>query len=493
VVIAETKSTKRDAAHTTSPALRGRLVATVIALVLLAIVPAAPGAPATGSTAPGAGLGLTALHVLGILDILIVLVFVLRGIDVRLLLFLGAVPLFLAAGRPAQMVTKLAAEMANPATVVPICSAMGFAYVLRLTECDQHLVLLLVRPLRRMRALLVPGGIIAGYLINTTIVSQAGTAAVLGPVLIPLLRAGGLSSAAAGAVLLLGSSMGGELFNPGAVEIAKLSELSSLSPSQVVARSRGLNLLSCGVILTAFWLLWRRLEPRAGESVIPGRSSTGEPVQAHELQLNLAKALVPLLPILLLTLDAHAGPYSVGRFLVGPARILAAMLIGVAAAGLTSFGKRLGLATAFFDGAGYAYTHVISLIMVASTFALGIELSGLIGLLIQAMKAWPRSALVVAPVSSWFLAFVAGTGIAPAVSIMEFFVPAAGSLGLDPIRLGAITSLAAHFGRTMSPAAAVVMLAARLSDAGPRDLIRRVAGPLLTGLAVLIAAAFLGS
>ena len=136
---------------------------------------------------------LSAMHVLGIVDILIVLFFVLRGADVRMVLSIGGLVLFLAAGRPALLVTKLAAEMANPATVVPICSAMGFAYVLRLTECDQHLVLLLLAPLRRMRLLLVPGGIIAGYVINTTIVSQAGTAAVLGPVLIPLLRAGGLA------------------------------------------------------------------------------------------------------------------------------------------------------------------------------------------------------------------------------------------------------------------------------------------------------------
>jgi DcuC family C4-dicarboxylate transporter len=206
----------------------------------------------------------------------------------------------------------------------------------------------------------------------------------------------------------------------------------------------------------------------------------------------VAKAVVPLLPVLLLTLDSMAGPYSVSRFLPGPARILAAMLIGVAAAGLTSFGKSGSLAGAFFDGAGYAYTHVISLIVVATTFAAAVERSGLIQLLIRAMTAWPRSALVVAPLASWFLAFVAGTGIAPAVSIMEFFVPQARSLGLDPIRLGAVTSLAAHFGRTMSPAAAVVMTAARLAGESPRELIRRVAGPLLIGLAVLVAAALLG-
>ena len=61
-----------------------------------------------------------------------------------------------------------------------------------LTGCDRHLVGCSWSPIRRVRALLVPGGIAAGYLINTTIVSQAGTAAVLGPILIPLLRAGGL-------------------------------------------------------------------------------------------------------------------------------------------------------------------------------------------------------------------------------------------------------------------------------------------------------------
>ena len=252
---------------------------------------------------------------------------------------------------------------------------------------------------------------------------------------------------------------------------------------------KGLNLVSCGVILAAFWLVWRRLEPRGEDLPVGDFSASDRSPEGGERQLDLVKAMVPVLPIVLLSVDAMAGPYAVSRFLPGPARILAAMMIGVAAAGLTSLGKSGGLIATFFDGAGYAYAHVISLIVVASTFAVGVELSGLIGLLIDGLRAWPKSALVVAPVASWFLAFVAGTGIAPAVSIMEFFVPQSASLGLDPIRLGAVTSLAAHFGRTMSPAAAVVMIAARLSEASPWALIRRVAGPLLIGLAVLIAMA----
>src|SRR4029077_21076791 len=124
---------------------------------------------------------------IAVLDLILVLVLVARRMDVRLVLLLGSLPLFAATGGLRAMVVTVASEMANAGTVVPICAAIGFAFVLRLTECDQHLVRLLLRPLRSVRVLMIPGGIFAGYLINTTIVSQTGTAAVLGPVLVPLL------------------------------------------------------------------------------------------------------------------------------------------------------------------------------------------------------------------------------------------------------------------------------------------------------------------
>jgi DcuC family C4-dicarboxylate transporter len=75
---------------------------------------------------------------------------------------------------------------------------------------------------------------------------------------------------------------------------------------------------------------------------------------------------------------------------------------------------------------------------------------------------------------------------------MEFFVPAAPAMGIDPVRLGALTAIGAHFGRTMSPAAAVVMVSARLSGASAADLISRAALPLLAGGAALLLLALFG-
>jgi DcuC family C4-dicarboxylate transporter len=175
-----------------------------------------------------------------------------------------------------------------------------------------------------------------------------------------------------------------------------------------------------------------------------------------------------------------------------PAPILAALLIGVAAAGLTAPRRAGRLSSAFFEGAGYAYTHVISLIVVATVFADGVQQSGLIAVLTAKLRLWPALATLACVALPWALAFVSGTGIAPTVAIMTFFVPVAGDLGIDPVRLGALAAMGAHFGRTMSPAAAVVAMSAQLSDAPPEELIKGVAPALLAGGVVLIAGVMLG-
>jgi C4-dicarboxylate transporter, DcuC family len=459
-----------------------------IPLVLLSALGARPDSSVSSAAVPSSR---TAIAV-AVLDLVFVTALVTRGFEVRMVLLLGAFPLFAVMGRLPAMVAKLVGEMANAGTVVPICSAMGFAFVLRFTECDQHLVRLLVRPLQKVRALLIPGGILAGYLINTTIVSQAGTAAVLGPILIPVLRAGGLGAVSAGAILLLGSSMGGELFNPGAVEMRKLTELTGVSGAQVIARSAWLNLMACAVVATTFCLLAPRRDRRPLSDDTEDAPPSDGPVVLDPFRVDLLKAMVPILPLLILAVDALIGPNDVTRPIEGPPKILAAMLIGVVAAGATRCREAGGVSASFFEGAGYAYSHVISLIVAASTFAEAIRISGLIELMIATILPWPAIAKVVATVAPWALAFVSGTGIAPAVSIMEFFVPVASTMGIDPVRLGTLTALGAHFGRTMSPAAAVVMMAARLSETKASDLIKRVFVPLLAGGAVLLAAALLG-
>src|SRR5205085_8693197 len=131
---------------------------------------------------------------LGAAVILLAVFAVLRRVEVRLVLVLAGLALGALAGQPWAVVRKLLSTLADEQFVVPICCAMGFAYVLRHTECDQHLVQLLVRPLRRGGGFLIPGAVLVGFLVNIPIISQTSTAVAIGAVLVPLLRAARISA-----------------------------------------------------------------------------------------------------------------------------------------------------------------------------------------------------------------------------------------------------------------------------------------------------------
>src|SRR5438552_6532555 len=94
---------------------------------------------------------------LGLVVIAAAVYAVLRRVDARLALLIAALALGVLGGKPQAVLQKLLATLVSEQFVVPICCAMGFAYVLRHTECDQHLVHLVVDPLRKARTLLIPG------------------------------------------------------------------------------------------------------------------------------------------------------------------------------------------------------------------------------------------------------------------------------------------------------------------------------------------------
>src|SRR5207247_7748256 len=88
-----------------------------------------------------------------------------RRVEVRLVLFGAGLLMAAIAGKPLLILDTFGRAMVA-GMVAPICAAMGFAAVLRATECDRHLVHLLLAPIRRAPWLVVPGGILTAYLVN---------------------------------------------------------------------------------------------------------------------------------------------------------------------------------------------------------------------------------------------------------------------------------------------------------------------------------------
>jgi DcuC family C4-dicarboxylate transporter len=409
---------------------------------------------------------------------------------------------------------------------------MGFAYVLKHTGCDRQLVRVLMGPVRRVRFLTVPGVVGVGFLVNIPVISQTSTAVCLGTVVVPLMRAAGFGPVSTGAALLLGASVGGELLNPGAPELLTIQSKTGVDTR---AMAPDLLRLVLPLLVVSGLVLWgieawkgRKADPtpqpppRSGEgekdrSPSPLRGGVGEgSASVPDEPLNPVKALVPLVPLALLflsgpPLNVYTPPQRLvvnrpgveaSAAVAGTAGAAAAerkkdpvystrliglaMLVGVGAAALATPRKAGGCPRAFFEGAGYGFTNIISLIVIANCFGKGIEMVGLARHLGAVIAAEPALLQPLAGAIPAAFAFVCGSGMATTQSLYGFFHGPAVELGQDPVGVGAMVSTGSAVGRTMSPVSAVTLMTAALTGAAPFALVKRVAGPLLVGLAAVI-------
>jgi DcuC family C4-dicarboxylate transporter len=437
---------------------------------------------------------------------------VLRKVEVRLALLLAALALGLVAGDVPAILRKFFSTLTASQYVVPLCCSMGFAYVLRHTLCDQHLVQALSQPLRKARAFVVPGAVLVGFLVNIPIISQSSSAVAIGSVLIPLLLLTRTSPVTAGSALLLGASVGGELLNPGAPEyrtvVKSLSALGATPPASgvLVQHAMPFILLQLAVSLAVFWVLTVRAEKAHARE--RARIEEMEEHQPHVpgFKVNPFKALVPVLPLILLFLVAP--PLELIRIpqswlistkeaadpLTSPfdSRLIgAAMLVGVIAASLTDRRAVGGVMKAFFDGAGYALTNIVSLIIGAACFGEGVRLIGLDQLIGHAVAAWPHGLIPAAGLLPLGFSVICGSGIASTESLYAFFAAPALKLGISTQTLGAVVALGSAAGRTMSPVSAVALMCASLTETDPAALVKRVGPPLLAGMVVVILVAMI--
>jgi len=446
-------------------------------------------------------------------------VLVIKGYDVRLVLLGAALLIATAAGDPALVPREFLATFSNEKFVVPICTAMGFAFVLKHTGCDRHLVSLLVNPLRHFRLLLVPGVVAIGFVVNIPLVSQTSTAVCLGAVVVPLMRAAGYSMATIGATLLLGASIGGELLNPGAPELLTVFKETGVSTTVMASQYMPpLAFTQLAVATALFWLMsvyWERsskksasetpaesikAKPATGISSPFAAGDAGEATEEPLARISVLKAMVPFVPLVLLF--ATAPPFSffdvpdewvIARLPDGsrdPAyssRLIGfAMLIGVLVAAAVTPNKARDSVKEFFAGAGYGFANVVSLIVTANCFGKAIQHAGLAQLLGDLIEKVPGLIHTLAAFVPLAFAAISGSGMASTQSLYGFFHEPAIKLGLDPVDIGALVSLGSAAGRTMSPVAAVVLMCSALTGTNPFTLVKRVALPLVTGIVVVL-------
>jgi DcuC family C4-dicarboxylate transporter len=403
-----------------------------------------------------------------------------REVDVRLVLFGAGLALTLLVGKPLVVFDVFLSEMGNGKTIGPICAAMGYAYVLRATGCDRAMVRLLLTPVKRVRWLLIPGGCAVGFITNIAITSQTAVAAAVGPILVPLMIAAGYTPVVAAATLLLGCSGGGSLYNPGDADLVAIHEASK-APMKLALDAMFLPLLSGFVTAVGVFMAIENRRDRV--EAAPAEAPVDEVAQPWW------KALLPPLPVVAIFLmmpgvffPALPAPFEKGL------PVAHAMLGATIVVLLLCRGDVSQLAKKFCEGLGYAYAHIITLIVTASCFIAGLTEVGLTARFVSLVAGVSWTAKLAAGAITGFLAIVAGTGIGPSVAFSKAVLPTLRDTNLaGALDLGALAAIAATFGRTMSPVSAVVIFCASFGNAKTIELIKHTAIPLLAGFAVMLA------
>ncbi|WP_438481719.1 C4-dicarboxylate transporter DcuC [Oleiharenicola lentus] len=403
-----------------------------------------------------------------------------RQVDVRLVLFGAGLLLALLAGKPLGVFDAFIAEMGNGKTIGPICSAMGYSFVLRATGCDRAMVSRLMAPLRRAGWLLLPGGCVVAFFTNVAINSQTAAAAAVGPILVPLLIAAGFPAVVAAATLLLGTSCG-NLCNPGEADLVAIHDANGAPMAQILSFILPPVLGGFAVLVTVFTVLNARSRSAAA---IP---TTHEASSATTLISEpLWKAFMPPLPVVMIFVmlpgfifDNLPAPFERGL------PVPYAMLVSTIVVLLASWRGVSAIVKSFFEGMGQAYAQIISLIVTASCFIAGITAVGLTEKLVNFAATSGFAAKIAASVFPGLLAVVCGSGTGPSVAFSKAVLPALrGDQLAHGIDLGVLGAIAANYGRTLSPVAAVVIFTCTLAGVAVPVVIRKMVVPLAVGFAV---------
>lgn len=398
----------------------------------------------------------------GFVIILITIYCLMKQYETRLVLFVSGVIMAIISGNFMVAFDAFSKSMKNANLIEPIIAAMGFAMVLQITKCDQHLIYLLAKSLKNLGPALVPGAVLATALVNTSITSAGGCSAAVGAILIPVLIGSGVHPAMAAAAVFAGT-YGSPMLNPGFGQIAIVADVAHSTPIDVISNHYHVVLilgLITAVSLTIVAFIKGEHKGYHSEAL----------ANVEDFKINYIMALVPMLPLIILVLGSTGVVPLFKKFAISHA-----MLIGCFAAFLATRKNPAEISKAFFKGAGDGFATVFGIITMALVFVSGVKSLGIIDWMIQEMINTPAIAKISATVGPFLLGAISGSGEAASIAFNQSVTIHADTLGLNALNLGSLAAISGALGRTMSPIAGCAIICAGFAKVNPLELVKRTA------------------
>ncbi|WP_042354653.1 C4-dicarboxylate transporter DcuC [Bacillus rubiinfantis] len=409
--------------------------------------------------------------VLGIIVIIATIYFLIKKVEARMVLMAAGLFMAIIAGKPMAAFTAFSERMVTAGLIQAILSVMGFAYVMKFTECDKHLVHLVAGGLKKTGVFLVPLAVLATFAINIALPSAAGAAAAVGAIFIPVMMAAGVNPAIAGAAVLAGTF--GSMLNPGLSHNAFVGEITKLKPMEVVSVHATASIVSGIIAAVTLGIIAFIFKEYKGYET---SDHIGEDIE----KVKILHAIVPLVPVIILVLGATVVP----ALAMG---VPEAMLIGVIVSLIVTLKSPTQLVQSFFNGMGKSYGDIMGIIIAASVFVGGLDAIGLVQTFTDAMIHNSSIVNIAATFGPFLLGVVSGSGDAAAFAFNEAVTPLAAQFGVDPVNMGSIAALGGALGRTMSPIAGAAIVCAGIAKVNPMELAKRNApGMIIAAIVSMI-------
>lgn len=414
--------------------------------------------------------------IIGALVVLGVIYLLLKRHESRMVLIAAGILMCIIGGKPMAALDAFAKSMTNAGLITSVCSCMGFAWCMKYTGCDKHLVVAIGKVLKKMGFLLIPGATLATFVVNIAIPSAAGCSAAVGVIFIPILMAAGVHPAMAAAAVKSGTY--GSMLNPGLVHNGVIAKLAGTQITDVIGNHMMATV--AGVIVAAVVLTVIAIVLKENKGYVP----EGSVVDDDSFSVNPLYAIMPLIPVIILLL---------GSTKVVPVLKMGvphAMIIGAILALAVTRKSPVELTKSFFNGMGDAYANIIGIIISVGVFVAGLKALGLI----KALIAWMLNSTGIVKIAATFgpflLALISGSGDAATVAFNEAVTPHAAEFGISTMNMGSIAALGGTLGRTISPIAGATIICAGIAGVDPMEVCKRnalgIVCALLVGMVILL-------
>ncbi|AKT91587.1 C4-dicarboxylate transporter DcuC [Campylobacter gracilis] len=391
--------------------------------------------------------------------------------------------------KPLDGLNAFTSYMTKAGLIKAICASMGFAFVMKFTECDRALVNLLTRPLGNIGFLLIPIVVALTYFINIAIPSAAGCSAAVGATLIPVMMAAGVKPEMAGAAVFAGTF--GGVLSPGSAHNVFVADMvKAHNPSYTVQDVIGVQFSSAITALIVVLIVISitaivckdytkgvnyLAQKESGANSVASNSADGSNLDAQPQKINVLYALMPLVPLVILIIGGTSKLNTISFLKWTKMGVAEAMLLGAIVTIVITMSNPQKITKEFFKGMGSAYAEIIGIIIAAGVFVAGLSACGAIDFVIEWLKGEQGYVKFGGTFVPFFMGVVTGSGDAASMAFNTAVTVHADALGFEQDKLGMAVAISGALGRSASPIAGACIVCAGLAMVSPIQIAKRTA------------------